>query len=70
MFHAPLMAACSQVQRRFPCANCKDCLTAFRRSDAISAGENEQLPAIGRRIEENLDLRLLEDAPRHSLCAA
>ena len=44
-------------------------MTVFRRSDAIPDGENERLPAIGRRIGENPDLLLLEDAPRHSLCA-
>jgi hypothetical protein len=61
--------SCSQAQRRIPQRDCKDYLTVFRRSDAIPEGENERLPAIGRRIGENPDLLLLEDAPRHSLCA-
>jgi len=35
----------------------------------MSTGEDELLSATGRRIGEDLDLQLLGDAPRHSLCA-
>jgi hypothetical protein len=35
----------------------------------MPAGENEHLPAIDRRIGEIPGLKLLEDAPRHSLRA-
>src|SRR6185295_4288966 len=55
--------------RRIHEPNCKDCLTVFRLGGAILPEEGEHLPAIDRRIGEIPDLKLLEAAPRHSLCA-
>jgi hypothetical protein len=67
--HRPLAKFRSQAQRRIHEPNCKDCLTVFDRGDAIPTGEDEHLPAIDRRIGEFPVLKLLEAAPRHSLCA-
>ena len=67
--HRRILKFRSQAQRRIHEPNCKDCLTVFRLGGAILPGEGEHLPAIDRRIGEIPDLKLLEAAPRHSLCA-